>query len=279
MRRATRRACRGSPTLAWRRGWRAGGCGGATGGSAVGGALTSAPGRGRGGSGRGPPRPAPAREPTVHPGAADPIRPQRRGRAGGGLHDVRRRPSPARSGRPRVRLDANSGRARFSQARPAPQDREVVIASGRRAEDSGAAVLIAIDDEAGERQERAVLESAGNRVLTAAHAAAALRILSAQPCDPGLFAALPPAMEGFEVCRAIKQAPATRHIPVLLLLGSDDEVERGRAFQAAADDVVIKPVEQTLLLTLVSNQLRLAPPADTAHDSEGLVSTPARAVE
>jgi len=140
-------------------------------------------------------------------------------------------------------------------------------------------VLIAIDDEPAERQVRAILESAGNRVVTAADGAAALRILSAHPCDLVLCDAMLPDMDGFEVCRAIKQAPATRHIPVLILLGSDDEVERGRAFQAAADDVVIKPVEQTLLLTLVRNQLRLARLDDQVHDLEGLVMTLARAVE
>ena len=140
-------------------------------------------------------------------------------------------------------------------------------------------VLVAIEDEAGERQVRAILESAGNRVLTAADGAAALRILSAHPCDLVLCDALLPDMDGFEVCRAIKQAPATRHIPVLLLLGSDDEVQRGRALQAAADEVVIKPIERTLLLTLVRAQLRLARLDDQVHDLEGLVMTLARAVE
>src|SRR5207247_8019360 len=158
-------------------------------------------------------------------------------------------------------------------------DWEVVIASGRRVEDSGGAVLIAIDDEPAERQVRAILESAGNHVLTAADGAAALRILSAHPCDLVLCDALLPDMDGFEVCRAIKQAPATRHIPVLLLLATDDEVQRGRALQAAADDVVIKPIERTLLLTLVRAQLRLARLDDQVHDLEALVMTLARAVE
>ncbi|TMG50564.1 MAG: response regulator [Chloroflexi bacterium] len=195
------------------------------------------------------------------------------------MHDVCRCPSPARSGRPRVRLDADGGRARFSQAGATPQDGEVVIASAKRVEDSGAVVLVAIEDEAGERQLRAILESADNRVLTAADGAAALRILSAHPCDLVLCDALLPDMDGFEVCRAIKQAPATRHIPVLLLLATDDEVQRGRALQAAADDVVIKPIERTLLLTLVRAQLRLARLDDQVHDLEGLVMTLARAVE
>ncbi|TMD19990.1 MAG: response regulator [Chloroflexi bacterium] len=140
-------------------------------------------------------------------------------------------------------------------------------------------MLVAIDDEPGEGQLRAMLEGAGHRVLTATDGAAALRILSAHPCDLVLCDALLPDMDGFEVCRAIKQAPATRHIPVLLLLAGDDDIQRERALQAGADDVVIKPVERALLLTLVRAQLRLARLDDQVHDLEGLVMTLARAVE
>jgi len=86
-------------------------------------------------------------------------------------------------------------------------------------------------------------------------------------------------MDGFEVCRAIKQAPATRHIPVLILLAGDDDIQRERALHAGAEDVVIKPVERALLLTLVRAQLRLARLDDQVHDLEGLVMTLARAVE
>jgi len=154
-----------------------------------------------------------------------------------------------------------------------------MIASVRKADESATAVLVAIDDEPGEGQLRAMLESAGHRVLTATDGAAALRILSAHPCDLVLCDALLPDMDGFEVCRAIKQAPATRHIPVLILLAGDDDIQRERALHAGAEDVVIKPVERALLLTLVRAQLRLARLDDQVHDLEGLVMTLARAVE
>jgi len=151
--------------------------------------------------------------------------------------------------------------------------------SARGINDSATAVLVAVDDQSNEREVRAILESAGHRVLTAADGAAALRILSAHQCELVLCEAVLSDMDGFEVCRAIKQAPATRQIPVLLLLASDDDVQRERALQAGADDVVIKPVERTLLLTLVRGQLRLARLDDQVHDLEGLVMTLARAVE
>jgi putative two-component system response regulator len=86
-------------------------------------------------------------------------------------------------------------------------------------------------------------------------------------------------MDGFEVCRAIKQAPATRHIPVVLLMSSDDEVQRERAIQAGADDVAVKPVDRARLLALVRVQLRIAGLNRQLDKLESVVVTLARAVE
>jgi putative two-component system response regulator len=147
------------------------------------------------------------------------------------------------------------------------------------ANDLLATVLVADDDEAGARQIRAILESAGQRVIGAADGAAALRLLSAHRCDLVLCEGLLPDMDGFEVCRAIKQAPATQDIPLILMIESDDEVLRERALEAGADDVLVKPVDRARLLALVRTQLRIARLTTQLNDLEGVVVTLARAVE
>jgi putative two-component system response regulator len=86
-------------------------------------------------------------------------------------------------------------------------------------------------------------------------------------------------MEGFEVCRAIKQAPATHEIPVVLLMSGDDEVQRERALQAGADDIAVKPVDRARLLALVRVQLRIAELNRQLNKLESVVVTLARAVE
>lgn len=145
--------------------------------------------------------------------------------------------------------------------------------------DPAATVLIADDDEAAGRQLRAYLEIAGHRVITAADGAAALRMVAAHPCDLVLCAALLPDMDGFEVCRAIKQAQATRDIPVLLLMDSEDDVQRERALEAGADDISVKPVDRAQLISQVRGQLRIAQLRRKLNDLEGVVMTLARAVE
>jgi putative two-component system response regulator len=124
-----------------------------------------------------------------------------------------------------------------------------------------------------------LLERGGYRVITAGDAAAALRTLAAHECQLVLCEAVLPDMDGFEVCRAIKQAPATHEIPVVLLMSGDDEVQRELAIQAGADDIAVKPVDRARLLTLVRVQLRMAGLNRQLNKLESVVVTLARAVE
>jgi putative two-component system response regulator len=151
--------------------------------------------------------------------------------------------------------------------------------SGTEGQDSLPAVLVAEDEEASQRELRTCLERGGYRVITARDGAAALRILAAHECQLVLCEAVLPDMDGFEVCRAIKQAPATRDIPVVLLMSGDDDVQRERAIQAGADDVAVKPVDRARLLALVRVQLRIAGLNRQLNKLESVVVTLARAVE
>lgn len=151
--------------------------------------------------------------------------------------------------------------------------------SAPEGQDARPTVLVADDEEASQRELRTLLERGGYRVITAGDGAAALRTLAAHECELVLCEAVIPDMEGFEVCRAIKQAPATHDIPVVLLMSGDDEVQRERALQAGADDIAIKPVDRARLLALVRVQLRIAGLNRQLNKLESVVVTLARAVE
>ena len=75
-----------------------------------------------------------------------------------------------------------------------------------------ATVLVADDEDTSQRELRTSLERGGYRVITAGDGAAALRNLAAHECDLVLCEAVLPDMDGFEVCRAIKEAPSTAAI-------------------------------------------------------------------
>ncbi|HYO71382.1 MAG TPA: response regulator, partial [Archangium sp.] len=60
-----------------------------------------------------------------------------------------------------------------------------------------------------------------------------------------------PGKNGYEVCEALKNDPATQGIPVLLLAGTFEAFDEARARAARADDHITKPFESQVLLDKV----------------------------
>ncbi|MBC8524178.1 MAG: response regulator [Chlorobium phaeobacteroides] len=62
-----------------------------------------------------------------------------------------------------------------------------------------------------------------------------------------------PGIDGFEVCRKVKENPATAHIKILAITGYDSDENRDRIMGAGADDYLAKPVSGTTLIKHVEN--------------------------
>lgn len=67
-----------------------------------------------------------------------------------------------------------------------------------------------------------------------------------------------PGMDGFEVCRQLKEYEETRRIPVIFVTGRDDEVNEDKGFKLGAVDYVTKPFKPALVQARVRLHLRLA---------------------
>ncbi|HZI03429.1 MAG TPA: response regulator, partial [Archangium sp.] len=91
-----------------------------------------------------------------------------------------------------------------------------------------------------------------------------------------------PGKNGYEVCEALKNDPATQSIPVLLLAGTFEAFDEARARSARADDHITKPFESQVLLdkvkTLVGQKSNSMPAsaATQVMPSAGAAATPAQ---
>jgi two-component system cell cycle response regulator len=94
-------------------------------------------------------------------------------------------------------------------------------------------------------------------VLSAHSGAEALDILSRERVDVVLLDVMMPVMDGFEVCRRIKSAPETAHLPVIMVTALDQPADKVQGLQAGADDFLTKPVDDTALVTRVKNLSRV----------------------
>ncbi len=82
------------------------------------------------------------------------------------------------------------------------------------------------------------------------------KVKSFQP-DVILLDVMMPKLSGFEVCRKLKDDPATRNIMVLMVTALNELGDIERAVQAGTDDFLSKPVNKLELVKRVENMLRL----------------------
>ena len=94
-------------------------------------------------------------------------------------------------------------------------------------------------------------------VLTATSGEAALEICARERVDVVLLDVMMPGIDGFEVCRRIKAAPATQHVPVIMVTALDHPSDKIQGLEAGADDFLTKPVDDIALITRVKNLARL----------------------
>jgi two-component system cell cycle response regulator len=141
--------------------------------------------------------------------------------------------------------------------------------------------ILIVDDVATNRiVYRARLAAAYYDPLMAVDGASCLRMaVDAQP-DLILLDLSLPDMSGHDVLRQLRQDPRTRDIPVIVLTGSSNCDARLGALSAGADDVIIKPASDQVLLARVRNLLRGRADAGYSAAPEfepvGLAEAPAR---
>ncbi|HNW45169.1 MAG TPA: response regulator [Elusimicrobiales bacterium] len=119
-------------------------------------------------------------------------------------------------------------------------------------------ILTVDDEEVNLDLIEALLTPAGYEVVTACNGKEALETLARKNIDLILLDINMPVMDGFEVCRRVKQDPRSRHIPVIMLTALADHESRMRGMEAGAEEFLHKPADHAELLLRVGNMLRAA---------------------
>jgi len=120
-----------------------------------------------------------------------------------------------------------------------------------------ARILVVDDIEANVKLLEAKLAAEYYDVLTANDGPTALAIAAAESPDIILLDIMMPGMDGFAVCRRLKDDPVTRHIPVVLVTALDGRADRIEGLEAGADEFLTKPIDDVMLFARVRSLTRL----------------------
>jgi two-component system cell cycle response regulator len=116
-------------------------------------------------------------------------------------------------------------------------------------------VLVVDDNFYNVKLLEAKLQIAGCEVATAFNGEEALaKIEQSQPAIV-LLDVMMPGMSGYDVCRRLRQAPATAKLPVVLVTALDKPSDRQAGLEAGADEFITKPVDEALLLATMQRLL------------------------
>ena len=118
-------------------------------------------------------------------------------------------------------------------------------------------ILCVDDDEASLKLLEDILVLGGYQAVNAASGKDALLKIKSQTVDLVLLDIRMPGMDGFEVCRQIKEDQKLSDIPIIMVTGLASQKDRVRGIEAGVEDYFSKPFDRTELLAKIKILLKV----------------------
>jgi len=143
----------------------------------------------------------------------------------------------------------------------------------------GETVLVIEDERPIARLMTRLLSDQGFQVDVAGDGEAGLRSIATRPPTLILLDVGLPGIDGYEVCRRVKENPSTRLTPVVLVTGLQGREHRIAGINAGADDFLSKPVDLGELRARIASLIRLKRYTDELESAESVIVSLALTVE
>src|SRR3989441_3386677 len=117
-------------------------------------------------------------------------------------------------------------------------------------------ILIVEDEQGVVHLLKQRLEPEGFELIAAHNGQAGLRAVTEARPDLIILDLTLPELDGFELCRRIRRQPESARLPILVLSGRTEEVDKVVMLELGADDYVTKPFSPKELVARVKTLLR-----------------------
>src|SRR5450432_1076596 len=135
-------------------------------------------------------------------------------------------------------------------------DRHLIVTNPRYLDSRMTRILIVEDEPDLQQVLEYNLRQAGHEVFVTKLGREGLRIAREQKPELVLLDLMLPDVPGTEVCKQLKEAPATKGINVIMLTARGEEIDRVVGFELGADDYVTKPFSVRELLLRIQAIVR-----------------------
>ncbi|NIQ96658.1 MAG: response regulator [Desulfuromonadales bacterium] len=116
-------------------------------------------------------------------------------------------------------------------------------------------ILVVEDEESLLKLESILLTSKGYEVQGVTTGQEALDAIAENMPDLVLLDIMLPEMDGFEVCRRIKENPQTKHLPVVMLTAKKSREDMARGQEVGADWYITKPFKSANVIETIQRFL------------------------
>ncbi len=118
-------------------------------------------------------------------------------------------------------------------------------------------ILCVDDEEANLKLLDNILTPRGYNVVSAASGKDALQKIKSQDVDLILLDIMMPLMDGFEVCRQIKDDQKLRNIPVIMITALTAKEDRIHGIESGAEEFLSKPFDKKEVLARINSLLKV----------------------
>src|SRR4030095_7233522 len=105
-----------------------------------------------------------------------------------------------------------------------------------------------------------------HKLSLATNGETALQVASRTPLDLVLLDIVMPGLDGYEVCRRLRQMPETADGPMMFLSSLEEVQNKTRGFEAGANDYLTKPFDMLEVKARVRSLLKAKPYNDAAKE-------------
>ena len=125
--------------------------------------------------------------------------------------------------------------------------------------------LLVVDDDAVVLSALGALLGEGHEVRVARRGRDALRLARLEPPDLVMLDVGLPDIDGYEICRRLKNDPLTAEVPVIFLTAESSDDAEVRGLQVGGADFISKPPRRAVVLARVANLVRMKRLTDRLH--------------